>query len=179
MEIYNTKTGFVLQTKQQTIAINDQLSKADVRILTQKIADDLLINRDLHSFDSAGEYEVGNTSILGYELSNSDSIAFLLNLDNFRVGVILNWQVRDLQLLSEYGFADLDLIIVDIGENKPADFIKLINQLSPVYIVISNSETKLADVLKELSQTTPETVERVKLARKDLPETKENFLVLS
>lgn len=179
MEIYSTKTGFVLQTKQQTIAINDQLNKAGVRVFTEKIADDLLTNRDLHTFDSAGEYEVGNISILGYELTDSNQIAYYLQIENFKIGIILNWQVQDIQLLSEYGFADLDLILVNIGENKPADFIKLINQLSPTYIVISNSEVKLVEVLKELSQVGPEILDRVKLSRKDLPETKENFLVLA
>ncbi len=143
------------------------------------------------AFDSPGEYEVSDISVIGIaarahvdEEGTANATMFKMVAGDLNVLVTghIYPELSDDQL-EEIGL--VDLIVVPVGGNgytvDPVGAMKLIKAIEPKLVIPSHYADKalkypvpqqsLADALKELTLETKETVSKLKLKRSDLGET--------
>lgn len=173
MDISKNDTGFLVGTKTIDIALDSESKKANVVLSSspgRKVGEGVIL------FDGAGEYEVKNVMIDGFELENKTT-AFAMSSDDIRVAFIPQTET----LLSDSAVEIIDgvdvLIVPTIGA-KGETTNKIISQLEPkIVIPYGYDKEQLAQMSAEFGSE-HETLTKIKLTRKDLNEDTQKLVVL-
>lgn len=165
IEIYGQDGGFRVTSKQVSIGVDAPVKGNDCDLFTspqQKPSDRL-------SFDGPGEYEVKNTLIDGVALG--DKTGYVLSSEHLRAGLIPEGSDTD-QLSDDQAehFAELDVLVLPVEDDKAAKAIKLISQLEPIVVVpYGSSEAGLKHLQAEFGEKCS-TEDRLRIAKKDVGE---------
>jgi len=194
------QSSFKIQNKEITILIDPYSSrqaglrgpnfKADIIILSQE---DLSrqAKKDIKEgflIDCPGEYEIRGVFVLGTK-TKSNKIIYQIEIDNLKIGYLgdINQTLTDSELEK---IDNADVLIIPVGDKKSTLGVKeaaeIIREIEPKVVVPSCYQIPgvkaqlepLDKFLKELGTKKVETDDKIKLSRKDLPETGTKVIVL-
>jgi len=194
------QSSFKIQNKEITILIDPYSSrqaglrgpnfKADIIILSQE---DLSrqAKKDIKEgflIDCPGEYEIRGVFVLGTK-TKSNKIIYQIEIDNLKIGYLgdINQTLTDSELEK---IDNTDVLIIPVGDKKSTLGVKeaaeIIREIEPKVVVPSCYQIPgvkaqlepLDKFLKELGTKKVETDDKIKLTKKELPETGTKVIVL-
>ncbi|MCX6739891.1 MAG: MBL fold metallo-hydrolase [Candidatus Parcubacteria bacterium] len=148
---------------------------------------------DSFMIDGAGEYEVKNVFVYGIPAEKKDNekiTIYLIEMEGIKIahlGMTTQDTLTDKQLEILEG---VDILLVPVGGGdslKAASAVKIISQIQPrvvipMYYKLPGLNQKLDSLdvfLKEYGAAQPETVDKYKISKKDLPQEETRVVVLA
>lgn len=183
--------SFKIQDKEVSVIIDphEGMAKAQADIVLQSTADNKQLTTDSIKGEpfvikTPGEYEVKNVFVYGVpafrrgEKKQERTTIFLVEIDGITIahlGDLGQDQLTEAQLETLEG---ADICIVPVGNGLSAEqAVGIVNQIEP-RIVIPMGAKKFDSFIDEIG-TKPETMEKLKISKKDLPQEDMKLFILA
>ncbi len=157
--------SFSLESSKDKIVVNPNREAFGAKSLVVDDKIQLITNSGLAQagqsrlvIDTAGEYEIGNTSIKGVAVESfadsQSSIAYAIEIDDLKVAVLgdIKSELTNAQL---EGLGVVDVLILPVGGNQitlsPKAAAKIARQIDPKIILPASFKNKYQDDLEEVT----------------------------
>jgi len=162
-----------LAGKKATISINPEKdTKADVSLFTDPEA----LQGDFKAFYGPGEYEVLGSMLDGIEIS-PDNTCYSVVIDDIHVTYAIN-MTEIFSDAQQDRMGGVDILIVSVKDDKSELIDKIITQVEPrILIPIIENEVELAKIKAEFGKNV-EPIDKLKIAKKDLPTDTQQLVLL-
>lgn len=162
--------GLVLTLKGSVISLDpiNRTGTGQVKLFSKYIEGLEASSNDLLSFNTPGEYEVENSLITGFDAGN-DSTIYVISSYGMST-LLLNQDISD-NVMSRIG--SVDIVFIDLNKLTDIDSLsKTITALESKVVICVGDDSQFSNIEKEVGLS-GEKSQRVKLQKKDLPESGE------
>lgn len=139
------------------------------------------------AIDSCGEYEFKGVFVFGVPAVDvgheADSIAYLVESEGIHICLLGAFQQKELTTAQLDQLGSVDILVIPVGKNalSVAEAEKIIEQIEPRMILLSSRVAKVGDEERELTKKLglkSETMEKLKISKKDLSQEETKLIVL-
>ena len=196
---------FRIQTKDSTIVVDPFDQSVGIKPpIPSKLTADIIVSSkdgaasrnfkavggDPFCITTPGEYEVKNTFVYGYPIPSGKGEGSIFRVEAEDLTIA---HISALSAPLENGEIEMieeaDIVFLPVGGDNGLDYknaVKLVSEIEPRIIIPCLYDSKglkmkldpLEKILKELGVKNPETVDKFKITRKDLPQEEVKVIVL-